>query len=553
MPQRFRFVASVILLIIPLTLYAQDIWQGNAAIALRGELPQDGYYAASNAFPYGTKLLVTNLENNKSLTVTVLRRLNGVGNIFILLSPKAAAELGLKGQEVARIKTLVVGISSDLTTNPEAYAYKAEESTSPQLSPTPTPTPTPTYTPTPSFTPSPIITPSPIPSPTPTPLVTQEEIAKSDFSKDRFTTPFTGPQPDISSRQDLQAEKDRLGEVELKEARVSLKEKAEAVILSRPTPEKADEVIAILIEPKENLKKSEAEFSSINRPNLEREAVEAALQEPILMALEKPFIYERHGLAEESEEIALANLDIPNVMATEKASVDSYIKSFQEEDRLTLETHVLPELAEKEKAEVLAIAKSEAEQEKIPLKDFNLPDIVEKEKAEVLALNKTEVDQDKIPLKTFNLPEIVEKEKAEITTKEDVAGKDKVTTDLALIPTDPRPPQKTEKSETKPETTTTSKTITTTTEPEKQVILLEGQEFLRHFYYLQIGVYKERQTAERIVAANPSYPMMIIPATLKGQQVYKLVVGPLKRDESGTILYLFRARGYKDAFIRYIE
>jgi len=496
-------------IIIPLTLWAQDIWQGNAAVALRGELPSEGYYAASNAFPYGTRLLVTNLENNKSLTVTVLRRLDGTGNLFLLLSPKAASELGLKEQEVARIKTMVVGISSDLTTNPEAFAYQAEATPTPQPSPTPSPTPAIMISPTPTLTPA--------PSPTPTPLIPKEEIATSEFSKDRFTTPFTGPQPDISSKENIKGEKDRMGEVELKEARVTLKEKAEAVIISRPNPEQEDEVIAILIEPKENLKKSEAELSSINKPPLEREAVEAALQEPLLMALEKPFIYERHGLAVESEAIALANLDIPTVMATEKASVDSYVKNLQEEDRLTLETHVLPELAEKEKAEVLALNKSKAEEEKIPLK-------------------------------TFNLPEIVEKEKADVTTKEDVAGKDKVTTDLALIPTEPRPPQKTEKTT---EMTPTSKT---TTEPVKEkTIVSEGQEFLRYFYYLQIGVYKDRQTAERIIASNPSYPMMIIPANLKGQQVYKLVVGPLKRDESGTILYLFRARGYKDAFIRYIE
>ena len=31
------------------------------------------------------------------------------------------------------------------------------------------------------------------------------------------------------------------------------------------------------------------------------------------------------------------------------------------------------------------------------------------------------------------------------------------------------------------------------------------------------------------------------------------VLGPLNRDESGTLLFQFRARGFKDAFVQYVE
>jgi hypothetical protein len=32
--------------------------------------------------------------------------------------------------------------------------------------------------------------------------------------------------------------------------------------------------------------------------------------------------------------------------------------------------------------------------------------------------------------------------------------------------------------------------------------------------------------------------------------MYKVLLGPLGRDESGSVLYSVRARGYKDAFLR---
>ena len=36
---------------------------------------------------------------------------------------------------------------------------------------------------------------------------------------------------------------------------------------------------------------------------------------------------------------------------------------------------------------------------------------------------------------------------------------------------------------------------------------------------------------------------------LQNRQLYKVLIGPLNQEESGTLLYRFRSLGYKDAFI----
>jgi hypothetical protein len=78
-------------------------------------------------------------------------------------------------------------------------------------------------------------------------------------------------------------------------------------------------------------------------------------------------------------------------------------------------------------------------------------------------------------------------------------------------------------------------------------------DYTKNYYYLQLGVFSSQGTAEKILRANPTYPMMIVTGRAADANVYKVVVGPLKRDETGTVLYLFKARGYRDAFLRYVE
>ena len=73
-------------------------------------------------------------------------------------------------------------------------------------------------------------------------------------------------------------------------------------------------------------------------------------------------------------------------------------------------------------------------------------------------------------------------------------------------------------------------------------------------YFVQLGAYSTRTLAENLAGdITQSYSVTIFPADSGGRRFYKVLVGPLNVDESGTLLYQFRSRGFKDAFIQYVE
>ncbi|MDR2782538.1 MAG: septal ring lytic transglycosylase RlpA family protein, partial [Treponema sp.] len=60
----FKLVAIAIFFLLVIgMLIGASIWEGVAAVAPDGALPDTGYYAATNSFPRNTTVIVTNLEN----------------------------------------------------------------------------------------------------------------------------------------------------------------------------------------------------------------------------------------------------------------------------------------------------------------------------------------------------------------------------------------------------------------------------------------------------------------------------------------------------------
>jgi hypothetical protein len=93
------------------------------------------------------------------------------------------------------------------------------------------------------------------------------------------------------------------------------------------------------------------------------------------------------------------------------------------------------------------------------------------------------------------------------------------------------------------------------TPPETALARAPLEEVLaRNAYFLQLGAYSSRSMAEKLARdLGPNYEVTILPADDPNRTIYKVLVGPLNTDESGTLLYLFKARGFKDAFLRYVE
>lgn len=82
---------------------AASIWEGSAVAAGPGELPDSGYYIATNSFPKNTVVDMKNLENEKTVRVIVAGTLDSPG-LLASVSPEAVSALGLDKKSVTRVR-----------------------------------------------------------------------------------------------------------------------------------------------------------------------------------------------------------------------------------------------------------------------------------------------------------------------------------------------------------------------------------------------------------------------------------------------------------------
>jgi len=109
------------------TIASQEVWEGTAAQIRPGEFTTPGFFAASNSFPKNSTIEIENLETGKQVKVTVLKRIEKSASIFLLVSAKAAAVLGIGPAEVIRVKSRLTagslmpmaGLPDDLPYNPD--------------------------------------------------------------------------------------------------------------------------------------------------------------------------------------------------------------------------------------------------------------------------------------------------------------------------------------------------------------------------------------------------------------------------------------------------
>jgi hypothetical protein len=98
---KIRIMACITAALLVLT--NASVWEGAASIAPGGDLPDEGYYAATNSFPRNTVVDITNLENGKSIRVIVAAGLETPG-LLAVLSREAAGLIGLRPRSIGRIR-----------------------------------------------------------------------------------------------------------------------------------------------------------------------------------------------------------------------------------------------------------------------------------------------------------------------------------------------------------------------------------------------------------------------------------------------------------------
>ncbi|MCP4164199.1 MAG: hypothetical protein GY760_29420, partial [Deltaproteobacteria bacterium] len=68
--------------------------------------------------------------------------------------------------------------------------------------------------------------------------------------------------------------------------------------------------------------------------------------------------------------------------------------------------------------------------------------------------------------------------------------------------------------------------------------------------YLQLGLYGSIDVLySRLESINDSYPSIVLTVGKEDNLMYKLLIGPISRDEKGIVMARFRNIGYNDAFL----
>ena len=95
----FLFIITGIILL----LTGSSTWEGAAAIAPSGELPETGFFVATNSFPRNTVVDITNIENGRTTRAIVANTLNNSG-LLAIVSREAAELIGMRAGSVSRIR-----------------------------------------------------------------------------------------------------------------------------------------------------------------------------------------------------------------------------------------------------------------------------------------------------------------------------------------------------------------------------------------------------------------------------------------------------------------
>jgi len=440
------FVVLLALCLCAATAFAQESWQGNAAIARSGEFSTSGLFAASNAFPKNARILVQNPQTGQSVQVTVAQRIPGAGNIFLLLTEEAGTQIGLTGSEVIRVQANVLSsLGTGLSGSLQEGAYSADPDLNPPV----------------SITDEQLLAGPGTPSEEqvrPEAPTEEEEVAAqaSPAGEEVEEEPIPEAEAPAASKEvEKTPEEKRLEDLagRIPQKHLYMPPRQQEIYALAPQPTEAEEVeeqIAAVEEPAEEVAVA---------------AVEETAEEEIQS--EEPRVSMLVPL-EEQEDLDVA-LPGPEAVEPEKPSPEGSRLPFPEEESpLTMEP------------------------EEPPFAEEEIEVAVEEEAAEAAE------------------PPVEEEPVAEIAMAESPSR------------------------------------------PQEQLILSEI--LPSSTYFVQIGAYSTRSLAEKLAGnLTQTYSVTILPASSGGRQFYKVLVGPLNVDESGTLLYQFRSRGFKDAFIQYVE
>jgi hypothetical protein len=528
--KRVAVAASVAFLLAAVLCGAQQTWEGNAASVRRGTFASPGLFAASNSFPRNSQIEVQELASGRTVQVTVVQRIQETDGIFLLLSEEAAAKLGLSEGEVIRVKARVVpGIAvrpaeadGEQAFNPDPDINPAAELKA--LAPPPAPpaeSPLAEAGPAETSIPEAIAEPGPPPEETPLEEPPLPAVVEPGTPTGQEGQPSV-PQATQPAGRKATAEQERLSQLQERLPRKQVFQpprQGERFALEVPQqPEAVPEAGPAAEEEEPAVEEPEAaavpEPEAAETPPTTEEPQAAgepqAVEEPEAAAVPEP----------EAAEIGEAPEPTGPQAPRAEGPEPSLSAPEQPEEALVLRLPS-PRPLEPERPEAEGTRLPAPEQPEPPALAPELPPVeLPPEVAQA------PVQPEVPPVETVGppTPEVVEAPPA-------VEGEAAVPPEPALAAVAAAPPERPGAVE--------------------QPL---GKALTPKSYFLQVGAYSSRTLAEKLARGlGPGYEISILPVEDRSRTVYRVLIGPLNTDESGTLLYLFKARGFKDAFLRYVE
>lgn len=651
--KKSRVIMIVILILGVLCVFASS-WDGSAVVGAYGDFPLQGYYGACNSFPRNTIIDVTNLANNKTVTIIITRELSTTG-ILIALSPEAAQVLGITAGTTAMVRltnprltgqtlgavtpAIAAQDSDDLKKKAEAelarlgYAVTAPVSASqPSIPPTGTVTTTPAQpsqtTQVQPDTSQPRLVPQqsqvvgmPVPETKPAAVPSQQIPTQGTQTTQPAATPAQTAVPTATG------EKPQVYDGKPKPIRT-------IIISGLPVPEvKPGHGEPKIAQQSQQLQPVQPQISQIPQTVAEQsQQLQTFMNQPELYTLisipfnqiagqkdvyaepgvragetgvpyvrqagsvkpidvpyvdlpaperERALVLERLGLLGTSLAFNLPNYAEPFVNPAERATVidKTWFQSYQEplsvaltepeviqsEGALVLERMGLPansladmladsspiELADPllvaEELPVAYLSYKEVPPQTIPTVDLaeSFVAIDDTTPTAVLSYQKPSMEAAETVIAMENVP--LEDPKQQVVTVVAPQALPPGETVITMIPTTERPPQATVPSTTAPDTTQ---------QPQQQTQVVQlpsatGTALQKGYFYIQIASFSTEAALQNAVKGlGNRYAVFIEKALVKGKTVYRLFMGPLKKDETGVALMYVRSLGYKDAFIK---
>lgn len=500
---------GIVMLLAPLCLSAQSFWDGNATVQ-RGDAGfESGLFAVSNSFPPESRIVIQNLDTGQSTPATVTQRMDGQPDVLLLLSPKTAAAIGIAQGSIARVR-VTLGSPAPVvprTTQTQEQAASRDPDINPGAAyPQSAPQQDTSSTPkAPTAAAQAVAEPQPSEESLPAAVAPRQEASSP--------APISSPEAPLPETPQQAAAQPDQAPVETATQTAQAATQAPSQTDAAPSDSTADAEAA-------RQKAQDAAIIAAAAARRPQKQLFLPPREDERFAYHKPA--ETPAQTAATTPAATTPTTPPAPQITAVIGEPTASPAPEQPPDLALADAVAPQESTPREivgAEAAAPTGQPAGSETALAEPQPVPEPNQPVQTEVTGPVATPVPPEKAPQVALAIPEAPPERAPE-------TAQTQTTTPAVKTPTE----------------TTSQKVPVTTTTPKTRGSAA---------WYLQLAAYTTEQIAQDLAKTLvPTYPTLVLAPKISGSATFRVVIGPLNRAESGTLLNFFRYRGFPDAFLK---